>query len=309
MGGTIRVAKVVLIVDDEAGIAELVKIILENKGYQTHWARDGQQALDLAQAAAPDLILMDVMMPKLNGYEVVRRLKEIESLRHIPVIFVTVKGETDSKIAGLDIGGHDYITKPFEQEELLARVNAALRVKGENDQLREVNQRLAEMSITDPLTGLHNRRYLMERFHEEVERARRYQFPIACLMIDVDGFKTLNDQHGHAAGDYVLQQIAAMMKNTNRVVDILVRYGGDEFFIILPQTDQGGAFTVAERLRALVLESRLFHEHPDLRVTLSIGLAAFSAGRIGKAEDLLKGSDAALYRAKQNGKNQTQIFP
>jgi two-component system, cell cycle response regulator len=298
--------KMILIVEDDASIAELIKITMSQGKFDTAWAKDGEEALVLAKERVPDLILMDVLIPKMNGYEVVKQLKEIESLRHIPVIFVTVKDETLSKVAGLQIGGHDYITKPFDLEELYARVYAALRVKGENDNLREVNQRLAEMSITDPLTGLHNRRYLMERFDEEVERARRYQFPIACLMIDVDDFKDINDRHGHEVGDYVLEQIGVAMKNSNRVVDILVRYGGDEFFIILPQTEQGGAFTVAERLRSAVQDSKLVRTHPEKRVTLSIGLAAFPVGHIGKAADLLKSADAALYRAKQNGKNQVQ---
>ena len=298
----------ILIVEDDADIIELVKIILADRDFILSWAMDGEQALALVKAEIPDLILMDVMIPRLNGYAVVKQLKESEELKHIPVIFVTVRDEMDSKIAGLEIGGHDYITKPFDREELIARVNAALRIKGEQDNLREANQRLTEMSITDPLTGLHNRRYLMERLYEEVERARRYKFPIACLMIDVDDFKSLNDQFGHSAGDYVLQQIAVNMKNANRVVDILVRYGGDEFFIILPQTDQRGAFTVAERLRTAVQENPLFRSNPGHPVTLSIGAAAFTAGQIGKATDLLQQADAALLRAKQVGKNQVQVF-
>ena len=298
--------KKVLIVEDDAGIADLIKITLGQGDVETTWAMDGEQALRLAKDHAPDLILMDVLIPKMNGYEVVKQLKETEELKHIPVIFVTVKDETLSKVTGLQIGAHDYITKPFDLDELYARVYAALRIKGENDNLRAVNHRLAEMSITDPLTGLHNRRYLMERFDEEVERARRYQLPIACLMIDVDNFKAINDLHGHNTGDYILEQIALAMKNSNRVVDILVRYGGDEFFIILPQTDQGGAFTVAERVRANVQDSRLIRAKPDQNVTLSIGVAAFPAGQIGNAADMLKSADEALYRAKQKGKNQVQ---
>jgi two-component system, cell cycle response regulator len=296
----------ILLVEDDAELAGAMKILLETNGFDTALAADGEQALALAKDHVPDLILMDVMIPKINGYDVVKHLKQNSALKHIPVIFVTAKDETQSKVEGLQVGGHDYITKPFDREELFARIYAALRAKGENDDLRAVNQQLAEMSITDPLTGLYNRRYLMERFHEEMERARRYQFPIACLMVDVDNFKTINDRFGHAVGDYVLEQVAVAMKNSNRVVDILTRYGGDEFFIILPQTEQGGAYTVAERLRAAVEESRLIRSQPQERVTLSIGVAAFPGGQTGKAADLLKSADEALYRAKQNGKNQVQ---
>lgn len=297
----------ILIAEDDVHIADLIKIILEAKGYATHWARDGQEAVQEAGRLKPDLILLDVMMPKLNGYEVLRVLKENKDLNHIPIIFVTVRGETDSKVVGLRMGGHDYITKPFDLDELIARVEAALRIKGEHDNLRAVNRRLAELSMTDPLTGLYNRRYLMERFDEEIERARRYEYPIACIMVDIDDFKSVNDTYGHLQGDQVLQQLAIIMKNSNRVVDILARYGGEEFLMILPQTNLGGAETVGERFRQLIEEARLVPSNPEARITISLGAAAYQAKKIGTREVLLKASDEALYEAKRLGKNRVVL--
>ncbi len=293
----------ILIAEDDAHIAELIKIILEAKGYITHWAQDGQEALDEVRRLRPDLMLLDVMMPKLNGYEVLRQMKENEELKHIPVIFVTVRGETDSKVVGLRLGGHDYITKPFDLDELIARVEAALRIKGEHDNLRAANRRLAELSMTDPLTSLYNRRYLMERFDEEIERARRYAYPIACIMVDIDDFKQINDNYGHLQGDQALQQLALIMKNSNRVVDILARYGGEEFLMILPQTNLGGAETVAERFRQLIETARLVPGDPQQVLTVSLGASAYPAKRIGSKEELLKRADEAMYEAKRLGKN------
>jgi diguanylate cyclase (GGDEF)-like protein len=300
-------AETILIAEDDVHIAELIKIILEPKGYITHWAKDGQEALLEAARLKPDLILLDVMMPKLNGYEVLRSIKEKEDLKHIPVIFVTVRGETDSKVVGLRLGGNDYITKPFDLDELIARVETALRIKGEHDHLRAQNRRLAELSMTDPLTGLYNRRYLMERFHEEIERAKRYRYPISCLMVDVDEFKLLNDSQGHMKGDQVLQQLAIILKNTNRVVDILARYGGEEFLLILPQTNLGGAEAVGERYRQAVQNAQIFQNEPALRITVSLGGAAYSTDNIGTEEDLLRQAGEALLEAKRLGKNRIAL--
>ncbi len=300
-------AETILIAEDDSHIAELIKIILEAKGYTTYWAKDGEEAIREVGRVKPDLILLDVMMPKLNGYEVLRAIKERDELKHIPVIFVTVRGETDSKVVGLRLGGHDYITKPFDLDELIARVETALRIKGEHDSLRAQNRRLSELSMTDPLTGLYNRRYLMERFHEEIERAKRYQYPISCLMVDIDDFKLINDSFGHLKGDQLLQQLAIMMKNTNRVVDILSRYGGEEFIMILPQTNLGGAETVGERYRQLVQNTQILQNDPQVKVTVSLGAAAFSTANIGSKEDLLRMADEALFEAKRLGKNRVAL--
>lgn len=297
-------AETILIAEDDSNIAELVKIILEAKGYVTEWAEDGEQALNRAQKLVPDLILLDVMMPRLNGYEVLKAIKENTKISHIPVIFLTVKGETDSKVVGLRMGGHDYITKPFDLDELIARVEAALRIKGEQDHLRDVNKRLSELSMTDPLTSLFNKRYLMERFHEEIERAKRYEYPIACLKIDVDNFKAVNDRFSELQGNQILQQIAVIMKNSNRVVDIIARISGEKFLLILPQTNLGGAETVGQRLKQLIEETRFIRNAPDFSVTVSIGVSAYSTDEINTKEELLQATEQALEEAKSKGSNQ-----
>ncbi len=297
-------AENILIAEDDANIAELVKIILEAKGYITDWAKDGEEALNKAQEIIPDLILLDVMMPRLNGYEVLKALKENAAVQHIPVIFLTVKGETDSKVVGLRMGGHDYITKPFDLDELIARVEAALRIKGEHDHLRDVNNRLAELSMTDPLTSLYNKRYLMERFREEIERAKRYHYPIACLKVAINKFKPVNDQLGELQTNQILQQIALIMKNSNRVVDIIARLDGPEFLLILPQTDLGGAETVAGRLKKIVEETRFIRNMPDFTVTISLGASAYATDEVNSTEELLATTEFALAETQKLGDNQ-----
>jgi len=296
-------AETILVAEDDEGTAELIKTVLENKDFTLLWARDGEQALQMVRNVKPDLVLLDVIMPKLNGYEVLKGFKENPALRNLPVIFVTVRGETTSKVVGLRMGGYDYITKPFDLEELLARVETVLRIKTEQERLRRSNRRLSELSMTDPLTGLYNRRFLQERLQEEVVRARRYQYPLACILLDIDDFKDVNDAYGHIQGDACLQEIALLLKNANRVVDLVVRYGGEEFLIILPQTDLGGAEVVGERLRQRVEQARLLVKDRNRKITVSLGAAAFGNKNTEEPEELVRRADQALLRAKQLGKN------
>jgi two-component system, cell cycle response regulator len=299
----------ILYAEDDAAIAELIKTLLENKGYLTQWARDGEEVMHLIPAFKPSLILLDVMMPKMNGYAVLEQLQQHSEYKAIPVIFLTVKAETDSKVVGLRMGSYDYITKPFDIEELLARVETVLRIKSEHDRLLQVNRRLADLSMTDPLTGLYNRRFLTERLREEIDRAKRYQYPIACIIIDIDDFKKVNDSYGHVQGDQVLQQVALLLKNSTRVVDIVVRYGGEEFLVILPQTDIGGAEIVGERFRNMILEKGALVNNTFYPITISLGASAFASANISSEVELVKQADTALYLAKRQGKNRLAISP
>ena len=254
----------------------MLRARLEARGYEVEGASDGQAALDTVMRSAPDLILLDVMMPEMDGLEVVRRLKaksEAE-LPFIPVIMQTALDSTERKVAGLDAGADDYVTKPINFAELEARVNSLLRIKtlqqelaAREKELSEMNDRLLQISLTDGLTQIENRRSLEQRLHEMFEHSVRLHEPIACIMCDIDKFKTVNDTYGHQAGDEVLKEFAQILKSEAREIDRVGRYGGEEFLLLLPGTVLDAAVTFAERLRERV-EGHTFyvrgrHAPPD----------------------------------------------
>ncbi|MGE5731909.1 MAG: response regulator, partial [Gemmatimonas sp.] len=213
----------ILIVDDHEDNIELLRARLDAWGFATQSAADGEQALRQIEESPPDLILLDVMMPKIDGMEVARRVKGNPSLPFIPIIMQTALDATENKVEGLEAGADDYITKPIDFAELKARVNSMLRIKRLQDvleererQLLEANERLRHMSQTDALTGLDNRRHLEERIDEMFEHARRLNEPFACVMCDLDRFKSVNDTYGHQAGDAVLKQFARILRNEVR---------------------------------------------------------------------------------------------
>ncbi|MCR4342088.1 MAG: diguanylate cyclase, partial [Gemmatimonadaceae bacterium] len=246
----------ILVVDDQEDNVELLRARLVARGYDVRTATDGQQALDLVRENPPDLILLDVMMPKMSGIEVVRRIKSDESLPFIAVIMQTALDSTESRVQGLDAGADDYITKPINFAELEARVRSMLRIKrlqedleSRERELEEMNDRLRRVSETDGLTGLDNRRYLEERLHEMFEHSLRLHEPLSVVMCDIDHFKSVNDTYGHLAGDAILRQFADLIKEQAREIDRVGRYGGEEFLIILPGTVLDAAVTFAERVR------------------------------------------------------------
>ncbi|HEV8448707.1 MAG TPA: diguanylate cyclase, partial [Gemmatimonadaceae bacterium] len=249
----------ILIVDDNPDSLEILRARLESWGYRTQTASDGEDALAKIDVSPPDLILLDIMMPRMDGMEVARRVKGNPALPFIPIIMETALATTESKVEGLDSGADDYITKPIDFAELKARVNSMLRIKKLQDaleererQLLEANQRLRHMSQTDALTGLDNRRQLEDRLEEMFEHARRLNEPFACVMCDLDRFKSVNDTHGHQVGDVVLKQLARILKQEAREIDRVGRYGGEEFMLLLPGTVLDAAVTFAERARKAV---------------------------------------------------------
>ncbi|MBN1595906.1 diguanylate cyclase [candidate division FCPU426 bacterium] len=302
-------AETILVAEDDPSILELIQVILETKGYNIFWSKDGEETLRMAKETKPDLILMDVMMPRLNGYEVAHLLKENLELKDISIIFLTAKDEPDNKVVGLRLGGNDYITKPFDIYELIARIEAALRIRSIPGPLHRDDRRLAELSLADPLTGVYNQNYFLERFVEEIERARKYCYPIACVIIDLDRFQNINEKFGRIQGDQVLQRMAILLKKSNRVVDMIGRYGPDQFVIQLTQTDLGGAKVVAERFQNQVSRSRLVQLDANYQVTISIGISAFPGLRIGNREELLKSAWEALQEAKKRGGNTLECTP
>ena len=305
----------ILIVDDHEDNIELLRARLEARGYEVHGANDGYAALEAVERVCPDLILLDVMMPKMDGIEVVRRLKANSKLPFIPVIMQTALDSTENKVQGLDAGADDYITKPINFAELEARVNSLLRIKKLQTQLEErdielseLNAKLRKISLTDGLTGVDNRRSLEERLKEMWGHSIRLHEPIAIVMCDIDKFKSVNDDYGHQAGDSVLKEIAQLLKDEAREIDRVGRYGGEEFLLILSGTVLDAAVTFAERLREKVENHTFSYEGGTLRRTMSCGVAGAPHPRVKDQEALVRAADDALYVAKETGRNRVVRF-
>ncbi|MFW6079550.1 MAG: diguanylate cyclase, partial [Gemmatimonadota bacterium] len=239
----------ILVVDDSPDNLEIIATRLRFRGYTVEEAGRGQEALDRIHESAPDLVLLDVMLPDIDGYEIARRIKRDESLPFVPIILVTARDSTQDKVAGLDAGADDYLTKPINFPELEARVRSMLRIKALQHELERKNERLERLSISDGLTGLFNHRHIQEVLHEEFERSKRTHEPLTVVMFDLDRFKEVNDTYGHQAGDRVLQTTAGILRDTAREIDKLGRYGGEEFLAVLPDTDMDDGAVFADRVR------------------------------------------------------------
>jgi two-component system cell cycle response regulator len=299
----------VLIVDDNAMIRSEIKAILRKDGAFTHFmeATDGLSAFKAILENPPDLVLCDLVMPDFDGLKFLALKASRKELEQIPVIIVSAEDDLDRKAEILERGASDYATKPFHEKELLARVRIHTKLKLLQDELLEKNAQLEALAITDALTGLANRRWLMTRLEEEVSRARRYKESLSVVMIDIDHFKQVNDTHGHAMGDEVLRNIGAMLKASMRTTDLAARYGGDELTLVLPHTELPAAIQVAENLRMKFSELEHQLDGISLKKTVSMGVAAREGkGDIPRAEGLLKNADEALYRAKQNDRNRVE---
>jgi len=305
----------VLIVDDHEDNVELLRARLEAWGYATDTAGDGAEALRKIHESPPDLVLLDVMMPKIDGIEVARRVKGNDQLPFIPIIMQTALDATENKVQGLEAGADDYITKPIDFAELKARLTSMLRIKRLQEQLEdrerqllEANERLRHMSQTDGLTGLDNRRNLEERLEEMFEHAKRLKEPFACVMCDLDRFKSVNDEHGHQAGDAVLKQFARILRDEVREIDRAGRYGGEEFMLLLPGTVLDAAVTFAERVRKHVEAHTFSFDQTSIKRTASFGVSAWPHPRISNCDGLMRAADDALYVAKESGRNRVVRF-
>jgi len=299
----------ILIVDDHEDNIELLRARLEARGYATVSAHDGQQALDIAtRAPHPDLILLDVMMPNIDGIEVARRLKGDESLPFMPIIMQTALDSTEHTVEGLDAGADDYITKPINFAVLEARVRTQLRLKGLVEEVQRQKEELERISRTDALTGLDNRRHLEERLEEQFEHAKRLHEHFAVVMCDLDKFKSVNDTYGHQAGDEVLRQCARILKGEAREIDRVGRYGGEEFMLVLPGAQPDSAVTFAERVRKAVEAHTFTFDGGTLRRTMSLGVAGWPHSKLARSDDLVRAADDALYVAKETGRNRVVRF-
>lgn len=317
----------ILLVDDREDTLNLLSLLLSERGYLTESTVEPNKAIDLAENIKPDLILLDVMMPKINGYQLCSILRKNKHTHDIPVIFMSALDETEEKIKGFELGCVDYITKPFDLDEVMVRVNHHLQVcrlqkelqeknnilKHELEirielehKLRSTNQKLKNLAIVDSLTGIANRRKFDLKIEQEWLRLAREQAFLSLIMIDVDYFKLYNDAYGHQAGDDCLQQVAQTISRTvKRPADLVARYGGEEFAVILPSTDKIGATHVANCIRMAIEELKIPHTNSTVAdyVTVSQGIATTIPDPDSLFESLICLADVALYEAKDRGRN------
>jgi two-component system, cell cycle response regulator len=289
----------VLIIDDSPDALALARVRLSKEGLTLLCADRGREGLAMAAQELPDLILLDVDMPDMSGFDVCRTLKANAKLCMIPVVFLSGSVNSEDKIKGLNLGAVDYVTKPFDAFELRARVNAALRTKRMQDFL-------IERACIDPLTGLPNRQGLLVRLQQEYARRQRYGVSLSFIMSDIDHFKRINDTHGHIVGDRALCAVANAIANQCRTVDFPNRYGGEEFSILVPEGTASETARMAERCRKAVADVRLQVGEEIVSMTASFGVADMTDG--DPPEAILENADQALYQAKHTGRNRVAVW-
>jgi two-component system cell cycle response regulator len=302
LAASLRGARILIIDDDRAQCGHLSRIVQEWEAIAFP-AQTLADALRLYKEGNPDLVMCDVLMPHVDGYKLAQMFKR--DGRFVPIILLTALDDLDSKRRGLAAGADEFLTKPVNTLELQIRVSSMLRIKRLADELEKANARLQTLATTDPLTKLANRRMLGERLAYEFARARRYQSQVACLMIDVDHFKKVNDVHGHLVGDKVLVELGAGIAGAIRTTDLGGRYGGEEFMVIAPETPQRHAVILAERLRQTIVQ-RIAQTAGIPPVTLSIGVATTELNP-QSVEELVGRADQALYKAKQDGRDRVVL--
>ena len=298
-----------LVADDDRVTRDLLAGILRGRGFVVETVEDGQFAVERVGRGGIDLVLLDIMMPRLTGLEACRLLKGMTSDSFLPVVLVTVKTDTASRVEGLKIGADDYVCKPFDEKELIARVEAMLRIKKLHDHVAKARAKLEQLSVHDDLTGLYNYRYLHTRMSEEFKRAERYHDPLACIVLDIDRLQGLNDLGGRSFGDSVIKGVADVIRRCVREVDVVARYGGEEFLVVLPSTHFAGSVTVAERIWREVSERTFLGDLArPTRATVSVGVALYPSRDVRTKDALLRAADAALHQAKRDGGNRICVF-
>jgi diguanylate cyclase (GGDEF)-like protein len=299
----------ILLAEDDPVTRMLMTRFLKKAGYEVDSVANGSEALDKMMQRYYPMLVTDWEMPEMDGIALCKAVRNMQLDGYVYALLLTARDTKEHIIAGLEAGADDYLIKPVHEAELIARLNAGRRILNLEQSLRVANERNRVLSITDALTGAYNRRYLMDQLPRELERCRRYAYPLSVLMCDIDHFKKINDAHGHAAGDEALQQFAARAQKSIRGnSDWMARYGGEEFLIVLPDTAYEGAIAVAEKIRGLISVTPFATRTGDAPVTASFGVV--STGPSGpdislKVDAMIRIADECLYRSKQEGRNRT----
>lgn len=333
----------ILIVDDNEDMLDTLDHLFRFYDFEVYRALNGQEGIQVANKENPDIILLDALMPVMNGFEACKILKNENKTKDIPIVFLSANYvEDEHRIMGLELGADDYILKPFNAKELIARVKSILHKKDLVENLRKDNKYLIQeksdalkeieklqkktfeleaSQITDHMTGLYNNQFFSKRMQEEIARAKRYKQPLSLVLLDVDLFRTINEIFGERTGDYILMRIANVILNNTRNTDVVFRLEANRYAIILPNTDETGAFYEAERIRSAVNQTQFFDQNfyelkklsPKRKqdyqhVTVSIGLVEVDLKNIKMTESVVGFAEKALQQAKSNGRNQTVRF-
>ena len=299
----------VLLVDDSRQAREAIKAALAGLFSVFIEAEDGLAAIKSFVEEKPGFIITDIEMPSINGYRFISTIRNMDDGRDVPIILLSgTKDSLKKKLTGFNLGASDFLMKPFENEELIARVKSLLRVRNLMEELKEKNSLLEKLAITDELTGLNNRRHFFESTHSQMALGLRHHFKIACLLMDIDHFKKINDTYGHMAGDEILRKLGSLLKACKREGEILARFGGEEFVMCLFNTDSESAMLAAERFRRLVSEHDFSNVAQGLKITLSIGAAVWPQENVTSIDELVKAADKALYKSKSLGRDRVTLY-
>ena len=304
--------RTLLIVDDSPAIRKLIRETITTDNLFSHIveASNGMEALKVFFNSKIDFVITDVVMPKVDGYKFISTIKDSEIGKDVPVVMLSAsRKEVIDKIKGLNIGASDYVIKPFDSHELVARVKVFIKLQELQEELKEKNILLEKQAITDELTGLYNRRHFYEHLKMQLSLAKRHGFQIACLLIDIDHFKDINDTYGHDVGDKALKAIAKVMQDRLREGEVLARFGGEEFIIYLNRADVEGAISAGERMRKAIASANFSDDVKNpLTVTISIGVAMYPHEGLKDSDDIIKAADEALYYAKKTVRNKVVLY-
>jgi diguanylate cyclase (GGDEF)-like protein len=292
-------ALTVMVIEDHPDQRDLLAIVLQREGYKVITAANGIEALEKLTTEKVQIALSDIMMPKMDGFELIKRIRGNPALKNIYLILITARIQEGDRVRGLDLGADDYITKPFSFSELLARIRVGSRVV-------QYQQHLEYQTQVDSLTGLFNRRAFENKVGEEFERSKRYHSPLSLLILDIDNFKLINDTYGHHGGDAALVKISETFREKTRQSDFPARYGGEEFVLVLPETDQENAVQAATKIHGAIRSSAFGTTARPFRLTVSIGVSSTSVKFYSDWRELLRDADHALYIAKGSGKDRIE---